>query len=66
MTIFSGLLSSVILLLALGVVYDTLNIRRIKNALLGPLVSGLFIGASGIALMLMPYQFSEQLSFDAH
>ncbi len=59
-----GLLNSIVLLLALGVIYDAFNVRRINNQGLRQLVTGLLIGFIGITLMLTPWEFKPGVFFD--
>ena len=48
---FSALLNNVILLLGLGVIYDTLGLHTFKNKRLRDLFSGILVGGIAIAVM---------------
>jgi len=64
MASLSGLLNSIMLLLALGVIYDALYVRKIADSQLRQLVTGLLIGTIGIVLMLTPWEFKPGVFFD--
>ena len=64
MTIFSDLLNSVVLLLALGVIYDSLGIDHIRQRVWRELATGILVGFIGVTVMLNPWQFSPGLFFD--
>jgi len=62
---FSGLLNSIVLLLALGVIYDALSVNKIKGKILNNITTGFLIGFIGVVLMLNPWEFKPGLFFDA-
>ena len=64
MSSFSGLLNNAVLLLALGVIYDTLGLYKLRNKPLRGLLSGLLIGLVGIAVMLTPWELKPGVFFD--
>lgn len=64
MNSFTGLLNNVILLLALGVIYDALGIYSIRRKWLRGLLSGVLIGLVGIAVMLTPWELAPGIFFD--
>lgn len=61
--ILIGLLNNAAWLLALGVLYAMLPLRRIKSRWLD-ISTGLIIGAIGIAVMLNPWQLAPGVVFD--
>ena len=61
---FIGLLYNAILLIALGVIYDALNIESIENKMGRELVSGLFVGLLGIAVMNTSWEMAPGVLFD--
>ena len=61
---FIGLLYNAILLIALGVIYDALNIESIENKTGRELVSGLFVGLLGIAVMNTSWEMAPGVLFD--
>lgn len=61
---FIGLLNNAILLLALGFIYDLVNIQRLKGEHQRQLVSGLLIGLIGVAVMSTPWQLVPGVFFD--
>jgi diguanylate cyclase (GGDEF)-like protein/PAS domain S-box-containing protein len=61
---FIGLLYNAILLVALGVIYDLLNIESIKNKTARELVSGLFVGLLGLAVMNTSWEMAPGILFD--
>lgn len=62
---FAGLINNVALLLAMGIVYDSLGLHKISSRLLRDMVSGLLIGGLGIAVMLTPWELTPGVFFDA-
>ncbi len=62
---FIGLVNNAALLLALGLIYDFLDFRQHgENSLSQQLVSGLILGAIGVAIMLNPWDFGHGIVFD--
>ncbi len=62
--VFLSLVSNAALLLALGVLYDTIFLRPTPRGRLANIVTGVFIGAIGVALMLTPWQLVPGVVFD--
>ncbi|MCO4756952.1 MAG: diguanylate cyclase, partial [Oceanospirillaceae bacterium] len=62
---FSALLNNAILLLGLGVIYDTLGLRSISNRVLRDCLSGVLVGAIGIAVMSTPWELEPGIFFDS-
>ena len=62
---FSALLNNAILLLGLGVIYDTLGLRSISNRVLRDCLSGVVVGAIGIAVMSTPWELEPGIFFDS-
>ena len=61
---FTGLLNNTAIMLALGVIYDTLGLHGIRDRRKRQLISGLLIGTLGIAIMLTPWQLMPGVFFD--
>ncbi|MGB0468174.1 MAG: EAL domain-containing protein, partial [Pontibacterium sp.] len=61
---FSALLNNIILLLALGVIYDTLGLHAIKHKLARDGLSGLLAGIIGLAVMSMSWEMQPGIFFD--
>lgn len=61
---FIGLLYNAALLIALGVIYDALNLESIKNKTLRDLISGLFVGLLGLAVMNTSWELAPGMFFD--
>jgi diguanylate cyclase (GGDEF)-like protein/PAS domain S-box-containing protein len=61
---FISLLHNAVLLIALGVIYDALNIESIENKTGRELVSGLFFGLLGLAVMNTPWEMAPGVLFD--
>lgn len=62
---FIGLVNNAALLLALGLIYDLLDFRHHgENSISQQLVSGLILGAIGVAIMLNPWDFGHGVVFD--
>ena len=61
---YLGLLNNAVLLLALGVGYETLGIGRIRGRSRRQFLSGLLIGMVGVAVMLSPWQLAPGIIFD--
>lgn len=62
---FSALLNNVILLLGLGVIYDTMGLHSIANRTLRDSVSGVLVGAIGVAVMSTPWELEPGIFFDS-
>jgi len=61
---FIGLLYNTAILIALGVIYDALNLEAIKNKIVRELISGLFIGILGLAVMNTSWEMAPGVLFD--
>lgn len=61
---FIGLLYNAILLIALGVIYDALNLESIENKTGRELVSGVFVGLLGLAVMNTSWEMAPGVLFD--
>jgi diguanylate cyclase (GGDEF)-like protein/PAS domain S-box-containing protein len=61
---FTALLYNAALLISLGVIYDALNLDSIKNKTVRDLISGLFVGILGLAVMNTSWELSPGLFFD--
>ncbi len=61
---FSGLLNNAALLLALGVIYDSLGLDAIRRKNRRDLLSGLLVGLLGVAVMLTPWSLKPGIFFD--
>jgi diguanylate cyclase (GGDEF)-like protein/PAS domain S-box-containing protein len=61
---FPGLLNNAILLLALGVIYEVMDLGALPNHRLRQVVSGTLVGVIGIAVMLTPWEFVPGIFFD--
>lgn len=61
---YSELLNNAVLLLALGVIYDTLGLYKIRQVLLRDSLSGLLVGLLGMAVMLTPWLLAPGIFFD--
>src|SRR6056297_1293509 len=60
-----GLVNNAALLLALVLIYDMLDFRlHGENSLSQQIVSGLLLGAIGVAIMLNPWDFGQGIIFD--
>lgn len=64
MTSFAGLLNNAVLLLALGVVYDSLGLYTLANRTLRNILTGLLVGVIGISVMLTPWEMKPGVFFD--
>jgi PAS domain S-box-containing protein len=64
-SIFLGLVNNAALLLAMGLLYDTLSLRRRPwHFMPEQILTGIGIGVIGIAVMLTPWVYSQGLVFD--
>lgn len=61
---YSALLNNVILLLGLGVIYDTLGLHGFTNKRLRDLLSGVLVGGIAIAVMATPWELEKGIFFD--
>ncbi|GGI71148.1 EAL domain-containing protein [Shewanella gelidii] len=61
---FLSLLNNAVLLVALGVIYDSIGLRNIGNTHLRNIASGLFIGMIGISVMSHPWELHPGVLFD--
>lgn len=64
MATFLGLFNSIVLLLALGVIYDALSANRVKDAKIRRVLTGLIIGTLGMMLMLTSWEYKPGVFFD--
>ncbi|WP_415898144.1 EAL domain-containing protein [Neptuniibacter sp. QD57_21] len=62
---FTGLINNVALLLAMGIVYDSLGLQNIRHRLLRDSVSGVLVGLLAMAVMLTPWELEPGVFFDA-
>lgn len=60
----TALLNNVILLLGLGVIYDTLGLHGFKNKPLRDLISGVLVGGIAVAVMATPWELEKGIFFD--
>ena len=61
----TGLINNTALLLLMGFLYEFLNPGKVKEAtLFRTLFVGLAVGSMGIVVMIMPWEFTEGLTFD--
>jgi len=64
-TIIISLINNAALLLALGLIYDTLVLnRKHANSVIYDLITGAILGAIGIAVMANPCRFTDGIIFD--
>lgn len=61
---FIGLLYNAALLIALGVIYDALNLESIKNKTSRELTSGLLVGLLGLVVMNTSWELAPGMLFD--
>ncbi|WP_293267433.1 EAL domain-containing protein [Neptunomonas sp.] len=64
MTSFAELLNNAVLLLALGVIYDSLGLHNIANKTQRNVLTGILVGVIGISVMLTPWELSPGVFFD--
>lgn len=62
---FAGLINNVALLLAMGIVYDSLGLQNIQARYLREGSTGILIGLLGMAVMLTPWELIPGVFFDA-
>lgn len=62
---FIGLINNVALLLAMGVVYDSLGLHNLRSHYLRDSISGILVGLLGIAVMMTPWELIPGVFFDA-
>ena len=62
---FIALLYNAALLIALGVIYDALNLEFIKNRKVRDLISGLLVGMLGLAVMNTSWEMAPGMFFGA-
>lgn len=65
MSSFTGLLNNVVLLLAMGVIYDALGLHNIRHRQLREVLTGILLGFVGISVMLTPWELYPGVFFDA-
>ena len=63
-TSFTGLINNAALLLAMGIIYDSLGIQKIKNLWFRDSLSGVLIGFLTLAVMLTPWELKSGVFFD--
>ncbi|MFT5719943.1 MAG: hypothetical protein ACI9W6_000231, partial [Motiliproteus sp.] len=61
---FTGLLNNVTLLIALGVIYDALELDTVANKHRRQLLSGLLVGALGVAVMNTAWEAQPGIIID--
>jgi len=61
---FTGLLNNAALLIALGVIYDSLKLEAVFHKTKGKLLSGALVGILGLAVMNTAWQMAPGLIFD--
>lgn len=61
---FSGLLNNAALLLAFGVIYDSIGLHGITTLRYRQLITGVLVGLLGIAVMLTPWEMHPGVFFD--
>lgn len=61
---FMELIYNAALLLALGVVFDSITLRGFKNSFLTKVLSGFFMGAVAMGIMANPWVLSSGIVFD--
>jgi diguanylate cyclase (GGDEF)-like protein/PAS domain S-box-containing protein len=61
---FIGLLYNAALLIALGVIYDALNLESINNKTVRDLISGFLVGLLGLAVMNTSWEMAPGVLFD--
>jgi diguanylate cyclase (GGDEF)-like protein/PAS domain S-box-containing protein len=61
---FTGLINNIALLLAMGVVYDSLGLQNIQQRFVRDGITGALIGFLGIAVMLTPWELTPGVFFD--
>lgn len=64
MTSFAGLLNNAVLLLALGVIYDSLGLHTLTSRTLRNILTGILVGVIGISVMLTPWEMKPGVFFD--
>ena len=62
---YSALVNNAVLLLALGIIYDTLGLHNIQKRVVRDILSGLLIGAIALAVMMTPWELKPGVFFDA-
>ncbi|EAR62396.1 EAL domain-containing protein [Neptuniibacter caesariensis] len=62
---FIGLINNVALLLAMGIVYDSLGLQNIHQRFLREGITGILVGLLGMAVMLTPWELIPGVFFDA-
>lgn len=61
---YNELLNNAILLLALGVIYDTLGLYKIQQRMVRDILSGILVGLLGMLVMLTPWILAPGIFFD--
>lgn len=61
---YTGLLNNAVILLSMGIVYDSLGIEKLQNKRVRESLSGFLIGCLGIVLMLAPWEMAPGIFFD--
>jgi diguanylate cyclase (GGDEF)-like protein/PAS domain S-box-containing protein len=61
---FIELLYNAVFLIALGVIYDALNLESIKNKTIREITSGLLVGLLGLAVMNTSWELAPGMFFD--
>ncbi len=63
-TTFIGLINNAALLLALGLLYDTITLKQQAKKPPVQVLTGVILGAMGIAVMMNPWEFTPGVVFD--
>ncbi len=61
---FTGLINNAALLLAMGIVYDSLGLQNIQRRYLRDAITGILIGFLGMCLMFTPWEMAPGVFFD--
>ncbi|MEC8427662.1 MAG: LytS/YhcK type 5TM receptor domain-containing protein, partial [Pseudomonadota bacterium] len=61
---FNGLIQNAALLLALGIIYDSLGLQNLQSRHLRKVITGVLTGLVGIALMHSPWEMTPGVFFD--
>jgi PAS domain S-box-containing protein len=61
---FAGMMYNAALLMALGIVFDSITLRNLPNKLLAKIITGIILGAITLAIMLNPFVLKPGVVFD--
>lgn len=62
--LFVGLIYNAALLMALGIVFDSITLRNLHNTFWAKVISGVFLGCIVLAIMLNPFVLKPGVVFD--